>query len=220
MNGSSGKGFRCRLVGVLLCGLMLLPAENIGAKSPAQGAHLVDAGARSLIAFPNWSRMLSRHHAEMATDEGSCGDAFFVSCHLRDWRRFLASLHDEAPMRQLELVNRHLNRTPYVPDENNYRLADYWATPRQFLSLFGDCEDFAIAKFMSLWALGWPNDSLRIVVVEDTEWNRRHAVLVAFLGGESWVLDNDNQEILPLATARTYRPLYSVNEEGGWYHRP
>ncbi len=46
-----------------------------------------------------------------------------------------------------------------------------------------------IATFLSLRMLGGPAENLRIVVIEDT--NRPlHAVLVAYLGGKAYVLDN------------------------------
>ena len=51
-------------------------------------------------------------------------------------------------------------RTTYLEDLANYGLPDYWATPLQFLDRDGDCEDYAIAKFVSLRELGFAADEL------------------------------------------------------------
>src|SRR5690606_24630750 len=101
----------------------------------------------------------------------------------------------------------------------NWGVEDYWATPLQFFRKNGDCEDYAIAKFMSLRALGWDNEALRIVVVNDMNLRVQHAVLVVFLEDGAYVLDNQSPSVMRQDRIRHYRPVYSVNETSWWVHR-
>ena len=77
---------------------------------------------------------------------------------MQDWSAFLQSLAGLSPAEKMRRVNRYHNKARYILDIINWRLDDYWASPLQFLERDGDCEDYAIAKFMSLRALGFSND--------------------------------------------------------------
>ena len=120
------------------------------------------------------------------------------------WGRFIDGLRDAEPLDQLEQVNRYMNDVPHKADAGNYAATDYWATPSQFFNRSGDCEDFAIAKFLSLRALGWDNDQLRIVVLDDLARGTPHAVLVAYHGGEAW---DTRQPVCPGGSRRAHRGL-------------
>jgi predicted transglutaminase-like cysteine proteinase len=121
-------------------------------------------------------------------------------------------------MAQLRAVNDYLNRVPYVSDLANYGRSDRWATPAEFLLRGGDCEDYAIAKYVSLRRLGFADDSLRIVVVNDEARGIPHAVLSVRLDGASWILDNVTAAILADRDQPSYRPIYSLNMAGRWLH--
>lgn len=97
-------------------------------------------------------------------------------------------------------------------------MPDFWATPFQFFAKNGDCEDCAIAKFISLRTLGFPNENMRIVVLRDTNLDVLHAVLVAYAGGEPSVLNNQIRSVVRAQSTRHYRPIYSVNETTWWRH--
>jgi predicted transglutaminase-like cysteine proteinase len=112
-----------------------------------------------------------------------------------------------------------MNARRYVPDDKNWGMQDYWATPGEFLARSGDCEDFAIAKFLSLKQLGWTDDELRLVAVKDRTLGVGHAVLVAYFGGKIWLLDNQLEQVTDLDTVRHYEPVYSINESHWWLHK-
>ena len=116
-------------------------------------------------------------------------------------------------------VNRFANYAPYVTDPVNYGVPDYWATPIQFLNKDGDCEDYAIIKFMSLRALGFDNDQMRVVVLLDMNLNAGHAVLIVYLDGTAWLLDNQVRDVVRADVVHHYHALYSVNETTWWLHR-
>ena len=134
------------------------------------------------------------------------------------WIAFLYTLRAKSRGEQIAAVNRWVNQRPYVEDMANWGVADYWATPGQFLSRGGDCEDYAITKYFSLVRLGFPIDDLRLVVVNDTDRHIFHAVLAVRSEGRAWLLDNESPEVTPFAAAARYKPIYSLNEHGWWMH--
>ncbi len=135
------------------------------------------------------------------------------------WNREIETA-ERSRIEQIRSVNAEMNRHRYILDPVNYGVPDYWATPFQFLRLDGDCEDYAIAKFMSLRALGFDNDSLRVVVLRDLNLKLAHAILVVYHEGQVFVLDNQISDVVEAAAIRHYRPIYSVNETAWWLHRP
>ena len=121
---------------------------------------------------------------------------------------------------KLELVNNYMNQTPFVSDLQHWGKEDYWATPVEFLSTnAGDCEDYSIAKYFALRALGVPDDKLRITYVKELViYNEAHMVLAYFPSpdAEPLVLDNINKSIRPASARTDLLPVYSFNGSGLW----
>ena len=123
-------------------------------------------------------------------------------------------------LERVRLINAAANRRPYVTDKINYGAEDYWATLDEFAARGGDCEDYAIAKYMLLKAAGVAPEAMRIAVVYDLTLNASHAVLGVDVGGTTYILDNQVDEVLPDGEVGYYQPVYSVNERGWWLHMP
>lgn len=134
------------------------------------------------------------------------------------WGELKAQAEKLPPLEQLRLVNRFWNQWPYREDSSVYKKNDYWAIPDEFRKNSGDCEDYAIAKYFTLRALGYPASQMRIVVLMETIRNQAHAVLVVFLDGDAYVLDNLSMNILSHTRYPNYEPQFSVNEEFRWAH--
>jgi len=167
--------------------------------------------------FGQWVQALERHIL-IDIPEGDCTSATLNRCHLRNWLTFLAGLKDLPPDRQLDEVNRYANRKPYVLDIDNYGIEDYWAVPREFLYNNGDCEDYAITKMFSLRWLGFDQDALRIVVLQDTNLRIPHAVLAVASLDDILILDNQTSEVISHRKIVHYAPVYSINESHWWIH--
>jgi predicted transglutaminase-like cysteine proteinase len=141
---------------------------------------------------------------------------------LTAWRNVLtAPKNKQLPERQkLELVNDFMNQTPFISDLQHWGKTDYWATPVEFLSTNGgDCEDFSIAKYFTLRALGVADDKLRITYVKElVQYKEAHMVLAYFPNAddEPLVLDNINKSILPASARTDLQPVYSFNGSGLW----
>ncbi len=137
---------------------------------------------------------------------------------MEKWQSFLVTLEGKSAREQIEAVNTYANRRAYKTDKANYGTGDYWATPKEFLARGGDCEDFAIIKLLSLQKLGFNIDSLRMVVLIDTELRTPHAVLAVYIGGDVLILDNQSATVESHTTLSHYVPLYSINPDGWWMH--
>lgn len=77
------------------------------------------------------------------------------------------SLRPASELEKLKRINTFFNANiEYVSDQENWGVSDYWATPLESLGKSqGDCEDYSIAKYTFLRALGIPNDRLRLTYV-------------------------------------------------------
>ena len=141
---------------------------------------------------------------------------------LTEGRSLVTSAKNKSlPERQkLELVNDVMNQTPFLSDLEHWGKEDYWATPVEFLSTNGgDCEDFSIAKYFALRALGVPDDKLRITYVKELViYNQAHMVLAYFPSpdAEPLILDNINPTIRPASARTDLLPVYSFNGSGLW----
>ncbi len=177
--------------------------------------------ASSRLELPKWEQVLRRIAGERAVYERCArGEASCPDPLVEEWQRLLASLRGQPRARQLEAVNRFANRNRYIVDPANYGVKDYWASPLEFLDRSGDCEDYAIFKYVSLRALGVPDEEMRIVVLRDTARGIDHAVLAVHLGEEIVLLDNVTDAIRPDEAVPQYRPYYSVNATTRWVHVP
>ncbi|KMQ74308.1 transglutaminase-like cysteine peptidase [Marinobacter subterrani] len=141
---------------------------------------------------------------------------------LENWQR-LQDLANNAPIdRQLKLVNSFFNRANFVSDIRHWGEEDYWATPVELLTTNGgDCEDFSIAKYLTLKSMGVPDAQMRIVYVKALELNQAHMVLAWYPepDADPLILDNLINEIKPASQRIDLEPVYSFNGEGLWLNK-
>jgi predicted transglutaminase-like cysteine proteinase len=123
-------------------------------------------------------------------------------------------------MLQIKLVNKYANQKEYILDIENYGIADYWATPKEFLLNSGDCEDYAIIKMLSMKWLGYDLNAMRVVVVQDTNLRVAHAVMAIKNNNDIFILDNQIEEVISHADIFHYVPVYSLNKDNWWMHVP
>ena len=70
-------------------------------------------------------------------------------------------------------------------------MPDRWSAPLATLTTGrGDCEDYAIAKYVALREAGVAEDDMRLVIVRDLTAGEDHAVVSARLDEKWIVLDN------------------------------
>lgn len=147
---------------------------------------------------------------------------------LHAWRKLLI---DNAPHTQNETdvvkqVNHFFNTNiRFADDIAHWKKSDYWATPLEALgSGAGDCEDYTIAKYMSLLQLGIPTDRLRLIYVRaqiggtSSRVFQAHMVLGYYpqTNAMPFILDNLVSTIEPANKRNDLHPVFSFNSDGLW----
>ncbi|HEX5213033.1 MAG TPA: transglutaminase-like cysteine peptidase [Pseudolabrys sp.] len=122
---------------------------------------------------------------------------------------------------RLEEVNRRVNEAiRYTSDIAQWGVPDLWSPPLSvdgkgsFDTGRGDCEDYAIAKYVALREAGVPAKDLRVLLVRDKVINTGHAVLAAREDGRWVVMDNRFDRILAENDADFLVPLFAIDAEG------
>lgn len=142
------------------------------------------------------------------------------------WQKMHNAANRAPENTKISLVNNFFNqRIRFVDDVIVWGQPDYWATPLETLHKgAGDCEDYAIAKYFTLLAMGVPPARLRLIYVR-AAMNRDGAVnfiphmVLAYYptpGKEPLVLDNLIDVIRPASARPDLRPVFSFNTEGLW----
>jgi predicted transglutaminase-like cysteine proteinase len=113
-------------------------------------------------------------------------------------------------------INRAINLAIRpMSDLAQYGQIDVWSSPLVTLTTgAGDCEDYAIAKFVALRQAGVSPDDLRIVVMRDTIRGEDHAVAAARLDGHWLTLDNRRMAMVEDANVRNYQPIFVIDQYG------
>jgi predicted transglutaminase-like cysteine proteinase len=112
-------------------------------------------------------------------------------------------------------INRAINLAVRpVSDLAQYGQLDVWTSPLVTLARGGDCEDYAIAKFVALRRAGIAPDDLRIVIMRDTVRSEDHAVAAARLDGRWLTLDNRRMAMVEDSHVRNYRPTFVIDQHG------
>jgi predicted transglutaminase-like cysteine proteinase len=113
-------------------------------------------------------------------------------------------------------INRAINLSiRAVDDLVQFGEIDVWSSPLvTYYRGAGDCEDYAIAKYVALSIAGIPAEDLRIVVMTDTIRHEGHAVAAVRLDGHWLMLDNRRMAIVEDSNIRNYRPLFVIGERG------
>jgi predicted transglutaminase-like cysteine proteinase len=90
------------------------------------------------------------------------------------------------------LINRAVDLaiTP-VSDEVQWGVPDRWSAPFETLqSGRGDCEDYAIVKYLALLEAGISKDDVKIVILKNFFPNEDHAVVAVRVDGQWLIMDN------------------------------
>jgi predicted transglutaminase-like cysteine proteinase len=133
--------------------------------------------------------------------------------------KFLAvldSARDTSMRVNIAIINRSINsQIRYVSDLNQHGVIDLWSAPlATFTSREGDCEDYAIAKYVALREIGVKADDMRLLLVRDRAVGQDHAVLGVRLDGRWVVLDNRHSLLLDMTEVRQFTPLFAIDQEG------
>ncbi|PID77231.1 MAG: sulfate adenylyltransferase [Deltaproteobacteria bacterium] len=135
------------------------------------------------------------------------------------WQNLIQENGHLSAAEKLKKVNDFFNQVRFISDAVHWQQSDYWATPIEFLATNGgDCEDFSIAKYFTLKALGIEEEKLNLTYVKALSLNQAHMVVTYFEhpGSIPLVLDNLVPQVLSAEKRKDLLPIYSFNGTGIW----
>jgi predicted transglutaminase-like cysteine proteinase len=130
--------------------------------------------------------------------------------------RLIDAVKSRSGRAKLDEANRAVNAAiRYVSDYAQHGEPDRWSAPlATFATAKGDCEDYAIAKYVALREAGFPQEDLRLLLVRDRAVREDHAVLAAHLDDHWLILDNRSSELIEDSDASSFTPLFAINHRG------
>jgi predicted transglutaminase-like cysteine proteinase len=143
----------------------------------------------------------------------------FARKRLLSWQTLIRGDDSKNDREKMEKVNQFFNQMTFVDDIIHWKKKDYWATPVEFLATKGgDCEDFSLAKYFTLKAMGVPERKMNMTYVKALRLNQAHMVVTYYStpDAEPLVLDNLVSEIKPSSQRQDLLPVYSFNGSGLW----
>ena len=165
---------------------------------------------KDLKAFTKWTGMFDRFDRSLKTERGARV--------MQDMKSDLRGIEGQPLVAMAAAVNKMMNAKPYTGDSRLWGKSDYWATPVEFMERGGDCEDYAIAKYTALRALGVPEERMRLAIVQDLKKNIPHAILIVYTDQGPYALDNQNRNLVNGAQMKRYKPIFSINRTAWWLH--
>lgn len=176
--------------------------------------------APNLPSNKNWQAISDSDFSALYGDEcnfssGACNTSF-----AKKMQTLLPKLKSASSFQQLSQINSSINQAiTYRDDVKAFGKSDYWATPAELaLRGAGDCEDFAIAKYWALRALGYDQSQLQLIVLKDTRRNLYHAVLAVHESGSTFILDNLSNNIAEQSAFPNYMPIFSFVADVAYIH--
>jgi predicted transglutaminase-like cysteine proteinase len=114
------------------------------------------------------------------------------------------------------VINRDINMAIRpTSDLAQWGVADRWSAPVATLeSGRGDCEDYAIAKYVALREAGVPDSALRLIIVRDLKSSSDHAVVAAHVEGKWVMLDNRRMVLTEDTAMAPVMPLFALDATG------
>lgn len=160
----------------------------------------------------------------LAIAKARYGDQAVATVH--DWQKLINELTPLTHEAKLDAVNDFFNtRVQFVDDIYNWKESDYWATPLETMGVLkGDCEDFTIAKYITLLLAGMPMEHLRLFYVKakiggtNSPISQAHMVLSYYekSTSEPLILDNLIPDIKTASNRPDLTPVFSFNSAGIW----
>ena len=142
------------------------------------------------------------------------------------WRDLLITSTGQSDATKLKRVNDFFNqKIQFSDDIRVWGMPDYWATPLEVLGRqAGDCEDFAVAKYVTLKLMGIPSAKMRLNYVKarlggpQSQVVQAHMVLSYYQAPEDepLILDNLISDIRPASRRTDLTTVYGFNAEGLW----
>lgn len=168
------------------------------------------------VLWRKWRGIEADMAKEQAVLDRCREDAESCPSYAAQFLRLIDAVKSRSGRARLDEANRAVNAAiRYVSDYAQHGEADRWsASLATFATAKGDCEDYAIAKYVALREAGFPQEELRLVLVRDRAIRQDHAVLAARLDDRWLILDNRRSELIADSDASSLTPLFAIDHRG------
>jgi predicted transglutaminase-like cysteine proteinase len=179
----------------------------------AQGADQPEPDVMARRAAAKWREVLARIDAEEETLAACRADLDACSPSARRLLQLVELGRQRAGRARLGEVNRAVNLSiRATSDWSQYGVDDFWSAPLATIEKgAGDCEDYAILKYLALREAGISPDDLRLLIVSYPRRRTMHAVLAVHWDEEWLLLDNLTMVMVNSLEATQYLPLIALD---------
>jgi predicted transglutaminase-like cysteine proteinase len=134
----------------------------------------------------------------------------------RDLLDIIAKGAGRSGLARVGLINRAVDLAiAPASDAAQWGVADHWSPPFETLrTRRGDCEDYAIVKYIALLEAGLSRDEVKIVVLRNLLPNEDHAVVAARVEGKWLILDNRRLALVRDSEMVRSIPEFVLDENG------
>lgn len=130
--------------------------------------------------------------------------------------KLLSTAQNKTAWQQVQLINDWVNNSIKQSDDVAiWGKRDFWASPLEVIAkAAGDCEDYAVTKYLLLREIGIPSEQLFLSHVDYEYQNAPHMVLIYFNHSDHgyYVLDNIITHVKPSQIRRDLTYKFSFNE--------
>ncbi len=200
-----------KLAKALFCAAIVMTTTFVSNTASAEMFGTKEIVSSNTSQFTKWNNVVKRQKVADRNNTEA----------VSEWKKDLKPFKKLYTTRQkIEAVNNYINaKIEYRVDSKVWGKSDYWASVDETFSKgYGDCDDYAIAKYFTLKELGFNEDDMRIVVLKDHNIDQIHAVLSVKVNGTHYILDNQSPYLRTDSQITFYEPIYSINRTAWWRH--
>ena len=172
------------------------------------------------IVWFKWRKVIEDIHAQEPALMRCLADEAVCSRAEAHFAAIVKEAREHEGRVQFNFVNQRINNAiRYTNDMTQWGTPDEWSAPiadgkGSFETGMGDCEDYAIAKYVALRAAGVPTKYLRVLLVRDNIARLDHAVLAASEDGHWFILDNRWTAAVEDNDVHRFTPLLALDDQG------
>jgi predicted transglutaminase-like cysteine proteinase len=201
-----------------------LPPSQPATTQPAEHSMPAPAQPFALNATPvtdgevldKWDQLAASLHDENEILARCRADAAHCPPAAKKFLDVIAEGRAHEGRARIGVINRAINLAIRpTSDLAQWGVADRWSAPLEtFASGRGDCEDYAIAKYVALRELGMADSELRLVIARDLKNGTDHAFVAAHVDDTWVVLDNRRMALTEDRAMAQIAPLFAFDATG------
>jgi predicted transglutaminase-like cysteine proteinase len=190
------------------------PPINSPALAEPFGLHAVPVATGNLLA--KWRSV----EADISAESKILAQCRENTAHCPSAARTFLAIIAEGRVRtgraRIGVINRAINLSIRpLSDLTQWGVEDLWTAPLATLTTgFGDCEDYAVAKYVALREAGVAAEDVQVIIVHDLAVDADHAVVAVHLEGRWIILDNRRIALADDREMRRIIPLFGLDHDG------